>query len=363
MDTLLFTGFPGFLGRRVLPEILRRNPTASAICLIQTRFRHAADTAVSTIRRTDAELARRVRLVEGDITQVGLGLRGPDARECRTAEAVFHLAAVYDLTVGAPLAEKVNVEGTRNVLAFAGECGGLHRLHYVSTCYVSGRYPGVFREDQLEEGQAFNNDYEATKYRAEVEVRRAARSGLPLTIYRPSIVVGDSTDGRTAKFDGPYFFIRWVLKQGPVAVVPVVGKPRDHRLNAVPVDFVSRAIGVLAAGQPPTGTTYQLADPAPPTIQELITAIGEAAGKELLSIPLPRGVAVAALERIPALSRWMGIPSATVDYFVHPTRYDTSGARAALAGSGVEPPPLLDYLDVLVDFARRNPGIGSSPMA
>ncbi len=362
MDTILFTGFPGFLGRRVLPEVLRRSPSATAICLVQPRFLVEAEAALAALAHTDPDLARRVRLVEGDITEEGFGLSAAAARASRAADSVFHLAAVYDLSVGSPLAERVNVGGTRNVIDFARECVRLRRVHYVSTCYVSGRYPGTFRETELDEGREFNNPYEATKHQAEVEVRQASRRGLPVTIYRPSIVVGDSRDGSTSKFDGPYFFIRWVLKQGPVAVVPVVGTPGEHRLNAVPVDFVSRAIGYLSSLDPPTGTTYQLADPDPPTIHELITAIGEAAGKELVRVPLPRRVAVTALSRIPGLARWMGIPAATVDYFVHPTRYDTTVARAALVDSGIEAPGLLDYLPVLVEFARRNPGIGSSPM-
>src|SRR6185295_13240080 len=100
---------------------------------------------------------------------------------------------------------RVNVDGTRHVLDFAAAQPSLERLHYVSTCYVSGRYQGVFAESDLEKGQTFNNYYEETKYLAEVEVQRRMREGLPATIYRPSVVVGDSTSGATQKYDGPYF--------------------------------------------------------------------------------------------------------------------------------------------------------------
>jgi thioester reductase-like protein len=367
MDTILFTGFPGFLGRRVLPEVLGRHPGTRAVCLVQPRYVPQARAAVTALVRSDPELGSRIGLVEGDITDRKLGM-GRDAPSVRDVGLIFHLAAVYDLGVAASLAREVNVAGTRNVLDFAERCPALRRFHFVSTCYVSGRYPGTFREDQLEEGQAFNNAYEASKHQAEVEVRRRAEAGLGVTIYRPSVVVGDSCDGRTDKFDGPYFFIRWVLKQGPLAVVPVVGDPREHHLNVVPRDFVARAIAHLSArtaeteAGAPAALTYQLADPRPPTIQQLVAAIGAAAGKEILRVPLPRGLASMALARIPGLARWTGIPAASVDYFVHPTDYDTGRATAHLAGSGIEPPPLLEYLDVLVDFARRHPELGSSPM-
>lgn len=73
------------------------------------------------------------------------------------------------------------------MLAFAKRCGALRRFHYVSTRFVSGRSPGEFREDMLEEAQSFNNYYEQTKYLAEVEVQRATHAGLPTTIYRPAV--------------------------------------------------------------------------------------------------------------------------------------------------------------------------------
>jgi thioester reductase-like protein len=79
----------------------------------------------------------------------------------------------------------------------------LRRLHYVSTCYVSGRWAGIFRETDLVKGQRFNNFYEETKYLAEVAVAAARDNGLPTTIYRPSVVGGDSTTGATQKYDGP----------------------------------------------------------------------------------------------------------------------------------------------------------------
>src|SRR5204862_3895812 len=114
-----------------------------------------------------------------------------------------HLAAIYDLSVPRELGMRVNVDGTRHVLDFAERCRALRRFQYISTCYVSGHHDGVFRETDLDVGQRLNNFYEETKFLAEVEVRK--RSGLPATVSRPSVVVGDSVTGATQKFDGPYF--------------------------------------------------------------------------------------------------------------------------------------------------------------
>ena len=62
-------------------------------------------------------------------------------------------------------------------MELARRCKALDRLHYVSTCYVSGRYVGIFGEEDLDKGQTFNNYYEETKYLAEVEVQARMRAG------------------------------------------------------------------------------------------------------------------------------------------------------------------------------------------
>ncbi|HET9012145.1 MAG TPA: SDR family oxidoreductase, partial [Gemmatimonadaceae bacterium] len=237
MDTVLFTGFPGFLGSELLPRVLTRMRDAAAVCLVQPKYAPLARTRLDELVARSPDLAGRVRIVEGDIVLPDLGL-GAATELASSVVEIFHLAAVYDLSVGRALAMRVNVDGTTHMLAFAARCPRLRRFQYVSTCYVSGRFPGTFTEDMLEEGQTFNNFYEETKYLAEVEVRRAMREGLPATIYRPAVVVGDSTTGTTQKYDGPYFAMQWLLRQPKVALMPVVGNARATRFNVVPRNFV-----------------------------------------------------------------------------------------------------------------------------
>jgi thioester reductase-like protein len=361
MPSVFFTGFPGFLGSELLPRVLARDGGTEAICLVQPKFAALARSRADAIERAHPALAGRIRVVEGDITSPGLGLG--DARELRgRVREVYHLAAVYDLSVGLGPAMKVNVDGTRHVLDFAKGCAGLERFQYVSTCYVSGRYPGVFTEDHLEEGQSFNNHYEETKYLAEVEVQHEMRHGLPATIYRPAIVVGDSTTGATQKYDGPYFVIQWLLRQPGFALMPVVGDPAATELNVVPRDFVTEAIAYLS-GQPRTeGRVYQLADPRPLTVDAMLDELSRATGRTLVRIPLPKGVAKGAIDHVPGVHALMRIPSSAIDYFVHPTRYGTAQATADLAGSGIRCPRFPEYAERLVEFVRQHPEIGSAAM-
>ncbi|HEX6087462.1 MAG TPA: SDR family oxidoreductase, partial [Thermoanaerobaculia bacterium] len=256
---------------------------------------------------------------------------------------------------------RVNVDGTRNVLDLAERAARLERLHYVSTCYVSGRHDGVFTEDDLDVGQSFNNYYEETKQLAEVEVRKRMNR-IPATVYRPAVVVGDSATGATQKFDGPYFVMQWLLRQPRVAVLPVVGRPSRYTFNVVPRDFVIQALTYLSSLTTNAGRTYALADPHPLTVDETIDTIAAATNRTVLRVPLTRGIAKGALRYVPGLYRLLRIPPAAVDYFVHPTTYDTSHATADLAAAGITAPHFRDYAPRLVEFARAHPEIGSAAM-
>ena len=359
--TVLVTGFPGFLGSELVPRILRRGKRQEVVCLVQPKFMALAERRAEALVAAEPSFRGRIELIGGDITRPGLGLEDAAGLARRITE-VFHLAAIYDLAVRRELGLRVNVEGTKHVLDFAADSPRLHRVQYVSTCYVSGRFAGIFREDDLDKGQEFNNFYEESKFLAEVAVRERIEGGLPATVYRPAVVVGDSKTGATQKYDGPYYAIRWLLKQPAVAVLPVVGDTHRTRINLVPRDYVIAAIAALAALPAARGKTYQLADPDPLTIDELLDAIGKLTGKTILRLPLPLAVAKTAIDHVPGVYRLLQIPSSSVDYFVHPTYYDTANSRADLGPAGISVPPLRSYLPALLAFMKAHPEISSEAM-
>lgn len=354
MDTIFVTGFPGFLGSRLVPRLLRRSPDARAVCLVQPKFATVAKARVEELVGADDSLVGRIELAEGDLTVDGLGLDRRSELAADTTE-VWHLAAVYDLSVAREVGMAVNLDGTRNVLRFVEECPRLERHQYVSTCYVSGRHCGPFKESDLDVGQSFNNFYEETKFLAEVEVARSRDGGVPTSVYRPSVVVGDSHTGETQKFDGPYFLLQWILRQpARFALVPLVGDPNVTRFNMVPSDFVIEAIDHLSSLDVSAGVTYQLADPHPLTIDALIDEMCRATGRRGVRVPLPHRFATWLLGNVDPVERFLGIPASAVEYFVHPTHYDTANADRDLAGSGVACPRVPDYLPTLVEFMRTH---------
>lgn len=123
-----------------------------------------------------------------------------------------------------------------------------------------------------------------------------------------------------------------------------------------------RAIEYLSAQPQSLGKTYALADPAPLTVDETIDTIAAATSRTVIRIPMTNGIAKGALQYVPGVQRLMRIPPAAVDYFNHPTEYDTSNTTADLAGSGIVAPRLGDYAGKLVEFARAHPEIGSAAM-
>ena len=345
------TGFPGFIAGRLVERLALEG--ARFRLLVQPAFMERARADVSRIVEKTGARADGFRLAEGDITREDLGLSASDLEEARReSTVVFHLAAVYDLGVARDVAERVNVEGTRNVNAFAKSVRNLRRYHYVSTCYVAGRRTGVILEGELRHGAGFRNNYEETKYLAELEVD-ALKSELPVTIHRPAVVCGDSRTGETAKYDGVYYLINYIRLFPAALSLANIGN-RDVRLNVVPVDFVVEAMAALARDELSAGQTVQLADPAPLTTEELFDVISRnLAGRvSLFTVPAP---VVRASLNVPLNEKVTGLPRVGVPYFFLKQTYDTARAAALLAPHGVACPRFPDYAAALIDFVERNP--------
>lgn len=348
----LFTGFPGFIGARLIPRLLELRPGSAFRLLVQPKFEAAAREGVEAIEASHPAARGRLSLVTGDITEERLGMTASSARSLqKELTGAFHLAAVYDLAVKRSVGMKINVEGTRNVLDFVSDAKGFERLHYVSTAYVSGTAVGVYRESDLDVGQRFKNYYEETKFLAE---KLVVESGVPQVTYRPGIVVGDSRTGETAKFDGPYFVLSAMEKMPSPGVFMKIGSGHNS-VNLVPVDFAVEALAQLAASNPPAGRTYHLTDPEPVTVLEVAELMARAIGKSFVYAPVPLAVA-RLFFRPKAVQAFFGMPTQSLDYFDHPCRYDASQASADLAALGVQCPRFPDYVQRLVAFYLEKKG-------
>ena len=347
MALSLLTGYPGFIGGRLAARLLESDPEARVVALVEPRMLDAARAAASGH-------GDRLEVLAGDIATRRLGLSDADwGRLTGELRRVYHLAAIYDLAVPLEVAQRVNVDGTANVLELCEASEGLERLAYVSTAYVAGLRTGVVYEHELVMGQDFKNHYESTKFQAEVWIRDAI-DRVPTTILRPAIVVGDSRTGETRKFDGPYFILRTIAEAERAGRAVVQFGRADAPFNVVPVDFVVDAIVATAGSDAAAGQTLHLVDPEPLSAGELTEALSmEYAGRAPKGRIPPR-LAAASL-RIPAIrERLGGTPPESLVYLNHPVRFDTRRALDVLEPLGLRPPAFRDYVGPMVRFFREH---------
>src|SRR3954470_3794990 len=263
-----FTGFPGFIGKRLVRRLLADDFELRVAALVEPKMEEAARKAAADIEGGD-----RIEILTGDIGERGLGLSDTDLGRLRHEVTVaYHLAAIYNLAVPFEIAQRVNVEGTGNVLDLCAKAERLDRLNYVSTAYVAGTRTGTVYEHELVMGQEHKNHYESTKFQAEVWVRELMDK-VPTTVLRPAIVVGDSQTGETEKFDGPYFILR------TIAAMERFGRPvrqfgrSEATFNVVPVDYVVAAVTAAATAPETADETLHLVDPDPLSTRELVCAL------------------------------------------------------------------------------------------
>ncbi|MDI1243610.1 MAG: SDR family oxidoreductase [bacterium] len=349
--TILVTGFPGFIAGRLVDRLAAED--ARFYLLVQPAFVEAAMRSIETIALRSEVGLENFALVEGDITKPDLGIYGEDLTTIRgEVTDVFHLAAVYDLAVAKDLAEAVNVRGTENVNEFVRSLPNLRRYNYVSTCYVAGCRTGHILESELVHAAGFRNNYEETKYLAELSVEKM-KGEMPLTIFRPSVVVGDSRTGETAKYDGIYYLIQYLRKSPKLLRLFNVGN-KQVRVNLVPVDFVVEGIAVLSNDENAVGKTIALADPNPLATADIFNCITrELCGKDSAFI-LPASLTEKML-MLPISPPISGLPHSAVPYFFLPQTYDTSVADELLSKHRIGCPGFAEYVAKLLAFVDRHP--------
>jgi thioester reductase-like protein len=208
---------------------------------------------------------------------------------------------------------------------------------------------GVIAEDELERGQSFRNVYEETKYHAERLVRRAGNS-LPVTIYRPSSVVGDSQTGEIDRFEGPYYLGILLVMSPLVMPLPLPGNGVAP-LNVVPVDFLVKAVWSISRDPRAVGRTLHLVDPNPMSAKRVYELIAEKANKKLPKFTLSAKAADVML-RLPWLEKLARPHRAAINYVNHLAIYNCYNTLELLDGTGIRCPPLATYLDKLVAFVR-----------
>ncbi|MFI9506224.1 SDR family oxidoreductase [Nocardia sp. NPDC052566] len=336
----LVTGATGFVGRFLIPELLKRPGT------IHVLVRPGADSADRfTCCAHEWAGGDRVRPVRGDLGVPGLGVEASWLAEHRgSIDHVIHLASGYDLT------ERGG--GTRHVVDVA-ESLEAGMLHHVSTVEVAGTSEGLYTEDMFDRGQVLATPYQRAKFEAERIVRDAT---LPWRIYRPSIVIGHSRTGEIDRIDGPYYFFR-LLRMGAQLprILPVL-VPKLGETNMVPVDFVARALDYLAHQPGSPNTTYHLVDPRRQSAVDALNLFADEAGAPHLMELMPKRTLDMML-KVPGAG-WVlprvGVPLDVLEHSEFTCWFDCRRTTAALAGTDIKVPPLAAYAPLIWKYWIEN---------
>jgi len=280
LKTILLTGASGLIGRYLMKDLLLQGH--SLVVLSRRKGVYSAkDRIESIIKDWEDRLQRRLvrpHVVEGDIRNPFCGLELENSvgtkkilslpRSVGTIDTILHSAASLrfekDHTGEEPV--RSNVEGARNAIALA-EALGVSQYHHISTAYVCGKSgSAAVSPSDLEVGQAFQNIYEESKLQAEQLVHQA--SGISSkTIYRPSIVVGDSETGFTSTFSTIYSLIRFLraLPEHNAYDIPwILSRLQltgNEGKNLVPVDWVSQRIADVINSPELHNQTIHLSSP------------------------------------------------------------------------------------------------------
>jgi len=358
-DALLLTGATGFVGAELLARYVQLTDRTIYVLIRAEDDRHARERLLGTLRCAlgcaEPHL-HRVRALAGDLTHDNLGLDPQHALEAaREISEIVHGAASVSFDLELEPARAINVHGTRRMLEFAELCrreGGLRRFTYISTAYVAGTHRGAFGEDDLDVGQGFRNSYEQSKFEAELLVAEHAER-LPVTVVRPSIVVGDRHSGWTSSFNVLY----WPLRALAKGSYPVLPARRRAPVDVVSVDYVADAIVALAGCPETAGHTYHLtASEDAITIGDLLALSVSRLGcrrPPLISPRLYRHLLAPLICGLrPGRRRFLRATETYLPYFAIATVYDNARARAALAPV-IAPAPLAEYFDAIVDYALR----------
>jgi len=357
---IFITGSTGYIGAHVTANLLADHPEPLSLLVRAQSAQEAQERLWRALqlhmnfRQFDDCLHSRIRVFLGDITSAKFGLSGEEyARLVKTTDSIIHCAASLNRK-----SEKsclnVNLRGTLEVIQLATRARddhGLRRFSHVSTVAVAGRRAN----EVVQEGSSIDwslsdyDPYARTKKFCEHMIRELL-AGIPFTIFRPSIVLGDSRRPETNQFEMVRAFVF-------LASLPVLPFQPDDKIDIVPVDFVADAIATLHQKPSPAHDIYHLSSGVDSeTFVTLTDALAKAQGKRgpifAPSLEGPSSKIVNALAgRAGKVGGLATLLKVFLPYLIWNTVFDNSRAVAEM---GRKPAPFSQYCYPLLRFSREN---------
>jgi NADH dehydrogenase len=203
--------------------------------------------------------------------------------------------------------ERLHVQATANMLGVAKEAGVKRYLHMSAL----GTRPDA------------PSAYHRSKWRAEEAVRQ---SGVPWTIFRPSIIFGPG--------DELISVLAGLIRRLPV--LPVLGDGR-YRLQPIPVEQVAEGFARALRVDKSVGQTYEMGGPEPYPFAEILDQIGAALGRRTVKkIHIPLG----AVKLMTRALGWLPLYPLTMDQITMLEEESVTDPTRFFADFEITPEPL-----------------------
>lgn len=261
---IFMTGATGLVGGNLIHHFLEDKNVSRLYLLARGKNDEDAKQRVhKTIKVLSPQIDNldphnKIRVLAGDITRNNLALSNETYGELtNNLTHIVHSAANVKFQQSLESAMLVNFQGTKNVFELArsvNATNGISKIAYISTAYACGEHEGVFYEDDSFRPSLFANSYEESKYESDAYVQSLFRE-LPVTIFRPSIIVGDSESGITNVFNGLYAPLQLIFMR----LIRFLPGRKNTKMDIVPVDYVSKAIvNIMNLGKFSDGKIFHL---------------------------------------------------------------------------------------------------------
>lgn len=269
MKNILITGATGFVGEFLCKELLEKT-NANLYLLVRSRGGRNPSSRIAASFGDRKHWISRITVWESDVTLPELGLGKEDYAHLKEViDNVYHCAASIRFSDPLEVAMAINHAGTKQILDFTRSITNpeFGRLNYISTAYIAGSITEGFSEEDLDRGQSFNNTYEKSKFECEKMIEAAMKEGVPITVYRPSVVTGHSETGETHKNNIIYKFLK-LFSMGAISRFYCT---EDSAINLVPVDYVVKAICCISRDKNCIGHRFHLVSRENVKVKHMIT--------------------------------------------------------------------------------------------
>lgn len=357
---VLVTGATGAVGSAIVPRLLAESETRVVILL-------RADSDAALAPRVGAlieywgdtvdphAVSKRLTAIRGDVAQERLGLGAQQYTAlAEIVTNIVHSAGNVKLNQSIDSARASALTAIGHVVEFARACASLRdcpKIEHLSTVGVAGRRPGLIAEEPLENRHGYHNTYEQAKAEAETMLLAEIAAGLPATIHRPSMVVGDARDGRIIHFQVFYYLARFLAGSRTRGILPAFG---DVKLDLVPADYVAQAVVSSINQADSAGRIFHLcsgpAHAAPlaeigATVRRFLHAQGE---RTFTPHHLPRGLMRAGIRVASVAGGSLARSLATLPYFLdyldEAQIFSNAQTNAFFAPEGLVSPPNSQFL-------------------